>query len=93
MTKEEIHKALEIIKQPITVNKKIYYCFDNENYDKLLAVYENCLWFFEQINATVERLEKQNKFLMERENKLQLIETMFKNEPIDLKELSKLVRG
>lgn len=40
-----------------------------------------------------ERLEKQNKFLMERENKLQLIENMFKNEPVDLKELSKLVRG
>ena len=40
-----------------------------------------------------ERLEKLNKFLMERENKLQLIENMFKNEPVDLKELSKLVRG
>lgn len=96
MNKEEIHKALEIIKQPITVNTKIYHYFDNENYDKLISVYENCLWFirnFEQINATVERLQKQNKFLMERENKLQLIESMFKNEPIDLKELSKLVKG
>lgn len=41
----------------------------------------------------IKRLKKQNKFLMERENKLQLIENMFKNEPVDLKELSKLVRG
>ena len=41
----------------------------------------------------VDNLEKQNKFLIERENKLQLIENMFKNEPVDLKELSKLVRG
>lgn len=41
----------------------------------------------------IKQLEKQNKFLMERENKLQLIENMFKNEPVDLKELSKLVRG
>lgn len=46
-----------------------------------------------RIFAYVDNLEKQNKFLMERENKLQLIENMFKNEPIDLKELSKLVRG
>lgn len=93
MNKEEIHKASEIIKQPITVNTKIYHYFDNESYDKLLAAYGNSLWFFEQINAMVERLEKQNKFLMERENKLQLIENMFKNKPVDLKELSKLVRG
>lgn len=41
----------------------------------------------------IKHLEKQNKFLIERENKLQLIENMFKNEPVDLKELSKLVRG
>lgn len=31
-------------------------------------------------------------FLMKRENKLQRIETMFKNNIIDLKELSKIVK-
>ncbi len=31
------------------------------------------------------------KFFMERENKLQRIETMFKNKNVDLAELSKLV--
>ena len=41
----------------------------------------------------IKQLEKQNKFLMERENKLQLIENMFTNKPVDLKVLSKLVRG
>lgn len=33
------------------------------------------------------------KFLTKRENKLQQIETMFKNEPIDLAKLSELVKG
>ena len=68
MNEEEIHKALEIIGQPITVNHKEYHYFDQENYDKLVAVYQNCLWFirnFEQINTTVERLQQENKQLKE----------------------------
>ena len=32
------------------------------------------------------------KFLTKRENKLQQIETMFKNEPIDLAKLSKVIK-
>lgn len=69
MSEEEIHKALEIIGQPITVNCKEYHYFDQENYDKLVAVYNNCLWFirnFEQINTTVERVQQENKQLKER---------------------------
>ena len=66
MNKEEITKALEIIREPITVNCKEYHYFDDENYSKLINVYENCLWFinnFEQINATVELVEKENEKL------------------------------
>lgn len=69
MSEEEIHKALEIIGQPITVNHKEYHYFDQENYDKLVAVYNNCLWFirnFEQINTTVERVQQENKQLKEK---------------------------
>lgn len=73
MNEEEIRKALEIIKQPITINYKEYKYFDQENYDKLKAVYDNCLWFinnFEQINTTVEQLQQENKKLKEDYNKV-----------------------
>lgn len=66
MNSEEIRKALEIIKEPITVNCIEYKYFDQENYDKITRVYDNCLWFannLEQINLTVEKLEKENKQL------------------------------
>ncbi len=38
-------------------------------------------------------LQQENDFLRKRENKLQMIEQMFKNEPVDLSELTKLVKG
>ena len=81
MTKEEI--ALDLVRswalQPTAPAR-----FD--------MIVENYEWVLKKLER-VEDLKKQNKFLMERENKLQLIENMFKNEPVDLKELSKLVRG
>lgn len=42
---------------------------------------------------TIDKLEVENRFLRKRENKLQMIEQMFKNEFVDLRELTKLVRG
>lgn len=63
---EEIREALKIIKEPITVNCIEYKYFDQENYDKITRVYDNCLWFannLEQINLTVENLEKENQKL------------------------------
>ena len=68
MNKEEIIKALEIIKKPITVNCIEYKYFDEENYNKITNVYNNCLWFannLELINLTVENLEKENQQLKE----------------------------
>ena len=41
----------------------------------------------------IETLEKQNEFLRKRENKLQMIEQMFKNKQINLKDLCTLVEG
>ena len=68
MNSKEIKEALEIIKKPITVNCIEYKYFDDENYNKLIEVYDNCLWFannFEQINLTVENLQKENQKLKE----------------------------
>ena len=65
---EEIREALKIINEPITVNCIEYKYFDEENYNKITNVYENCLWFannLEQINLTVENLQKENKILKE----------------------------
>jgi predicted RNase H-like nuclease (RuvC/YqgF family) len=87
MNKEEIRKALEIIREPITVNCKDYHYFDNENYSKLLNVYENCLWFinnFEQINDVVERLEQENKELHNKINSLEDELEWYKQECDDL---------
>lgn len=67
MNSEEIRKALEIIKEPITVNCIEYKYFDQENYDKITRVYDNCLWFannLEQINLTVEKLEQEKQELI-----------------------------
>lgn len=64
MNSEEIRKALEIIKEPITVNCIEYKYFDQENYDKITRVYDNCLWFannLEQIILTVEKLEQEKQ--------------------------------
>lgn len=51
MSEEEIQEALKVIKEPITVNSIEYKYFDQENYEKLLQVYENCRWFIS--NETV----------------------------------------
>ena len=39
----------------------------------------------------IEKLEQENEFSRKRENKLQMIEQMFKNETVDLGELERLV--
>ena len=68
MSEEEIKEALKIINEPITVNCIEYKYFDEENYNKITNVYENCLWFannLEQINLTVENLQKENRKLKE----------------------------
>ena len=44
MNSEEIRKAIEILKQPITVNCVDYYYFTQEQYNNLVKVYENALW-------------------------------------------------
>ena len=75
---EELKKALEIIKQPITVNCIDYHYFDQENYDKLVAIFDNCRWFinnFEQLIDNFNDLQQENARLKDKiENATKLIE-------------------
>lgn len=67
MNEEEIQEALKIIKEPITVNSIEYKYFDQENYEKLLMVYENCLWFVnnaEQFMQNLKNLQEENQKLV-----------------------------
>ena len=66
MNKEEIQEAIKIIKEPITVNSIEYKYFTQENYEKLLKVYENCqqfVDFYEHFEQHLKILEQENKQL------------------------------
>ena len=66
MNKEEIQEALKVIREPITVHQENYKYFDEENYNKLLRVYENCQWFinnWEQFEQNIEDLQEENEQL------------------------------
>ena len=61
MSEEEINEALKIIKEPITVNSIEYKYFNQENYEKLLSVYENAKWFvsnWEQVLQNIKDLQQ-----------------------------------
>lgn len=45
------------------------------------------------MNKEYETLQQENDFLRERENKLQMIEQMFKSKSVDLGDLCALVEG
>ena len=47
----------------------------------------------ELLISEIHKLQKENDFLRERENKLQMIEQMFKNKSVDLGDLCALVEG
>lgn len=90
MNSKEIKEALKIINEPITVNCIEYKYFDEENYNKITNVYENCLWFannLEQINLTVENLQKENQQLKaDYGNKAQVERDLLEEENKQLKE-------
>lgn len=47
----------------------------------------------EQLINEIHKLQQENEFLRKRENKLQMIEQMFKNKQVDLGDLCALVEG
>ena len=61
MNKEEMQQAIKIIQEPITVNSIEYKYFDQENYDKLVSVYENCRWFIDNTEQIIQNCEYQQK--------------------------------
>lgn len=66
INKEEIQEAIKIIKEPITVNPIEYKYFTQENYEKLLRVYENCqqfVDFYEHFEHHLKILEDENEQL------------------------------
>ena len=74
------------------------FTYSNDFLEKILDLlseeYKNGLQqgLFDKNMDMLNMMEELN-FLRERENKLQMIEQMFKNEPVDLTELDKLVKG
>lgn len=46
-----------------------------------------------ECRAKIIKLQKENEFLRKRDNKLQMIEQMFKNKQVDLGDLVALVEG
>lgn len=47
----------------------------------------------ESYEEEITKLKQENDFLRQRENKLQMIEQMFKSGTVDLNELAELVKG
>lgn len=74
------------------------FAYSNDFLEKILDLlseeYKNGLhqgWFDREMDMHQMNIEL--NFLRERENKLQMIEQMFANEPVDLTKLAKLVKG
>lgn len=57
----------------------------------LIIKLAECIEQNDDLEIELQHYKNMVKFFMERENKLQQIETMFKNKAVDLSELSKLV--
>lgn len=68
MNEEEIQEAIKIIKEPITVNSIEYKYFDQENYEKLLRVYENCMWFINIHEQLIQNLDNLHQELDQYKN-------------------------
>lgn len=68
MNREEINQALKLLKEPITVNCIEYKYFDQENYEKLLSVYENCRWFVDNYEQILQNIEKLQQELQRKDN-------------------------
>lgn len=68
MSEEEINEALKIIKEPITVNNIEYKYFNQENYEKLLSVYENAKWFVSNWEQALQNIKDLQQKVEQLEN-------------------------
>lgn len=62
---------------------------ENRLKNELRMLYED----YKETYIEYEKLKQQNEYLIKRDNKLQLIEQLFLNKPVDLSKLSILVKG
>ena len=53
------------------------------------SMYEDYKYMYSEYQI----IKRENEFLRKRENKLQMIEQLFLNEPVNLSKLTKLVKG
>lgn len=79
--RSDVYKTMELLKETKEKNK-----FLVERNEKHMETIKDK-------NKKIRELKKQNKFLTERENKLQEIETMFKNKRVLLRDLKELVEN
>lgn len=70
MSEEEINEALKIIKEPITVNSIEYKYFNQENYEKLLSVYENAKWFVSNWEQALQNINNLQQKVEQQENEI-----------------------
>lgn len=68
MTEEEINEAIKLIKEPIIVNSVEYKYFSQENYEKLLRVYENCRRFIDNYEQVLQNIEILQQELQRKDN-------------------------
>ena len=68
MNKEEINEAIKLIKEPIIVNSIEYKYFNQENYEKLLRVYENCRWFIDNYEQVLQNIKILQQKLQRKDN-------------------------
>ena len=82
MNEEEINEAIKLIKEPIIVNSVEYKYFSQENYEKLLRVYENCRWFINNYEQVLQNIESLQQELQRKDNIIdKAIEELNKHSP------------
>lgn len=100
MNKEEIQEAIKIIKEPITINCIEYKYFDQENYDKLIRVYDNCRWFIDNVEQIIQNVNDSEEKINHLQNLINkatnyYLKTLAKNKtmPDEAVEMFNLLEG
>lgn len=94
MSEEELNEALKIIKEPITVNSIEYKYFNQENYEKLLSVYENAKWFVSNWEQALQNIKDLQQKVEQLENiRKEAIKIIKKQMPICIMPNNTLIHG
>lgn len=98
MNKAELEEVIKIMREPVTVNSTVYKYFTQEQYDKLIRVYENAMWLVdysikqgELLQVLDERIEKAIEIVGEIKLHYQNNPTMIPSVKVD--RLEKILKG